>query len=492
MWYGVSNIAARLLTMLLTPFFTYTLIGEAGMVEYGLYTFIYSVFPFLNIVYAYGMETAFFRFSATEDKDKLYSTQVTSVLITTAIFTLAIMLLKEPVAGFLDLHNHKEYVGWIAAILAMDALSALPYARLRQENRPRMYAFTKVAGIIIYVGSVVFLFTIGKQIVASNPNGWFADFYNEYWGLGFILLANVLQALLTLVMLAKELLKFKPVINKEVYRRVMKYGLPILITGLAGTANEQLNITIFKKVYPEGEQETTKQLAIYGATLKLAIMIKLAIQAFRLAGEPFFFSISQEKDAKYTYARVMKWFVIVMALMFLNVVLFMDIWKYFISADYRQSLDLVPVLLMSFVFLGIYNNLNIWFKLTDKTMYGTYITLIGTAVTVVFNIMLIPVWGYAACAWGLLACFGVMMVLSYIWGQKHFPVPYDLKAIAGHLAVMLLFFAAQWGVSTKVFPDSMFMRLVSGAVLFVAYLAYIAKREREEIKRIPFVGKFLK
>ena len=492
MWYGVSNIAARLLTLLLTPYITYTLIGDKGLVEYGLYTFVYSVFPFLNIVYTYGMETTFFRFSSTEDKQKLYSTQVTSVLLTTAIFTITILLLKEPVAGFLDLHEHKEYVGWIAVILGLDALSALPYARLRQENRPRKYALTKVAGIVLFVGTIVLLFSGGEYIVNNNPDGWFADFYHKYWGLGFILMANVMQALLTLLLLSKELFKFKPVINIDVYKRVLKYGLPILITGLAGTANEQLNITIFKKIYPEGEQETTKQLALYGATLKLAIMIKLAIQAFRLAGEPFFFSISQEKDAKNTYARVMKWFVIVMTLMFLNVVLFIDLWKYFISEEYRVSLELVPVLLMAFIFLGIYNNLNIWFKLTDKTLYGTYITFIGTAVTIAFNFALIPTWGYVACAWGLLLCFGVMMILSYLWGQRHYPVPYNLKKIGGYIAVMLMFFAAYWGVSTKVFPDSMFARLASGAVLFFAYIMYIIRQERAEMKSFPFIGKYLK
>lgn len=492
MWYGVSNIAARLLTYLLTPYLTMKFASEAGQVEWGRFNLVYAVFPFLNVIYAYGMETTFFRFSNTEDKKLLYSTQVTSILITTIIFTAAILACSVPIADFLTISDHVEYVGWCAAIIGLDAISALPYARLRQENRPRVYAFTKVAGILVYVGTVYFLFSFGEDFANNNPNGWFAKFYNEYWGLGFILFANVLQALLTVVLLSGELLKFKPTINKEVYKRVLKYGLPILITGLAGIANEQLNKIIFQKMYQGTEQESLRELGYFTATVKLAIMINLAIQAFKLAGEPFFFSVAKEKNAPATYARVMKWFVIIMALMFLNVTLFIDVWKHFLDEEFRVAIGLVPILLMSYVFLGIFYNLNIWFKLTDKTIYGTYITFIGTAVTVLFNIAFIPVWGYAACAWGMLACYGVMMLLSYLWGQKHYPIPYNLKKIGGYLAVMLMLYATHWGVSAKVFPDSSFLRLATGAILFAAYFAYILRQERDEMKSFPLIGKYLK
>lgn len=492
-WYGVSNVAARLLTYLLTPYLTLVLIGEAGEVEWGRFNFIYSVFPFLNVIFTYGMETTFFRFSNTGDKQKLYSTQVTSILITTAIFTGLILLFRVPIAGFLTVADHVEYVGWCAAILALDSVSALPYARLRQENRPRYYAFTKVAGIIVFVGTIVFLFSMGKNITEANPDGWFAALYNRYWGVGFILFANILQAIVTLLMLSKELFKFNPVINKDVFKRVMTYGLPILVTGLAGIANEHLNKIIFQKIYDGTEEESLKQLGYFYAAIKLAVMINLAIQAFKMAGEPFFFSIAQNKNAPATYARVMKWFVIVMALMFLNVTLFIDIWKYFIaSEELRVALYLVPVLLMSYIFLGIFYNLNVWFKLTDRTIYGTYITIIGTAVTIGFNFAFIPLWSYAACAWGMLLCYGVMMVASYLWGQKFYPIPYNLKKIFGYLGVMLLLFAAHWGVSLYAFPDSMFMHLAAGVALFLGYLFYIVRQERDEVKRFPIVGKYIR
>ncbi len=491
-WYGVSNIAARLLTYLLTPYFTYTLIGEAGEIEYGLYTYVYSIIPFLNIVFAYGMETTFFRFSNTEDKQQLYSTQVTSLLITTGIFTGAILLLRVPIADFLGLQNHLEYIGWIAIILGLDALCALPYARLRQENRPRVYAFTKVAGIILYVGVILFLFSVGKNIAEGNPDSTFATLYHKYWGLGFILFANVLQSVLTTLLLLKELLKFKPVINKEVYKRVLKYGLPILITGLAGTANDRLNMVIFKNIYKADNEETLKQLGYFGATVKLAIMINLAIQAFKLAGEPFFFSISKNKDAKQTYARVMKWFVVVMALMFLNVTLFLDVWQYFIAEQYRVALDLVPVLLMSYIFLGIYYNLNVWFKLTDKTIYGTYITIIGTSVTVAFNFALIPVWGYAACAWGMLACYGVMMLLSYLWGQKHYHIPYNLATIGKYLIAALMLYFVSRGLNSTVLSSMLWARLSIGVLFFLLFIVLVVRSEREEVKSMPIIGKFVK
>jgi O-antigen/teichoic acid export membrane protein len=487
-WYGVSNIAARLLTYLLTPYLTHVLTGPKGQVVFGQQGFVYAIFPIMNILYTYGMETAYFRFSTTEDKLKLYRTQLTSMLLSTLFFSALLWAFRVPVASFAELGGHVEYVGWCAAIIGLDAISALPYARLRKENRPRKYAATKVIGIVVFVSTIVFLFSFGGRM--ANDSGYFADWYNRHWGIGFILFANLLQAVVTLLLLAKELVDYRPYIDKEIFRKVLPYSLPILIAGFAGTINDSLNRVMFQKLYPASSEESLRQLGFFTAALRLSILINLAIQAFRLAAEPFFFSISKEKNAPETYSRVMKWFVIIMALMFLNVTLYIDLWKHFLSEEYRVAIGLVPVLLLSYIMFGIYTNLTVWYKLTDKTYFGTYIMIIGAVITIVFNWLLIPVWGYHACAWGMLLCNAVMVLLSYTWGQKYYPIPYRVAKLGAYLGVMLVLFAIQYGVIGV--SDSLALRLSSGTLLFLAYLFFIYTQERPELKRFPVIGKFIK
>jgi Membrane protein involved in the export of O-antigen and teichoic acid len=490
LWYGVSNIAARLLTYLLTPYLTYTLTSSQGQVVFGQQGYLYSIIPLMNTLYTYGMETSFFRFSTTEDKNKLYRTQMSAMLVSTLLFSAILWIFRGPVAEFAELGTHTEYVGWCAAIIGLDALSALPYAQLRKDNRPRKYAFTKIIGIVVFITTIVFLFSFGDDMRNANPGGAFARWYDHHWGIGFILFANVLQAIVTLLLLSKELSGYRPYIDKALLKKVLSYGLPILVAGFAGNINDSLNRVMFQKLYEAPAEESLRQLGFFTAAIRLAVFINLANQAFRMAAEPFFFSISKQDNAKATYARVMKWFVIIMGLMFLNILLFMDVWKYFVAEEYRTAFHLVPVLLMSYIFFGIYSNLTVWYKLTDKTYYGTYIMFIGAAFTIIFNWLLIPTWGFNACAWGMLLCNVVMVFFSYVWGQRFYPVSYDVKRISGYLAVMLLLFAAQYGLSNVIHFAA--ARMVVGVVLFCGYLAYIYKQERAELKSFPIVGKFVK
>lgn len=489
MWYGVSNIAARLLTYLLTPYLTYTVFNAAGgQEEFGRYSFIYLLFPMMNVLYTYGMETSYFRFSQSEDQTKLYRTQVTAMMLTTALFSAALLLWQQPLALFANVAHRQEYIGWCAAIIALDALSALPYARLRKENKPRRYAFTKVIGIVVFVATIFFLFSYGEQLTKSSP--LLRSWYQYHWGLGFILFANLLQAAVTLLLLAGEFKGFRPLLDRLVLKKVLLYGLPILITGFAGNINEQIGRIMFEKMYPVGSKEESLQLlGIFTAAVRLSIMINLAIQAFKMAAEPFFFSISKDRNAPETYARVMKWFVIALAIMFLSVALFIDVWQYFVGPEYRDALVLVPVLLLSYVFLGIYYNLTVWYKLSDKTQYGMYIMLIGAGVTVAFNYLLIRDWGYAACAWGALLCNGVMLVLSYYWGQKFYPIPYATGKLMRYLAVALVMYGAQWFVTSNV--AGVPLRLLSGCLLFLAFMGFVLRKEKEELSGLPVVGKYL-
>lgn len=491
-WYGASNIVARFITFLLTPYLTYILSDSKGLYVFGQQSLIYAIFPFMNVLYTYGMETSYFRFNTTEDKRQLYNTQATSLLITTLSFTGLLLLFRNPVADFVEVSNHVEYIGWCAAIIGFDALSALPYAKLRKDNRPRKYAFTKIIGIIAFVGTIVFLFSFGEGIAKQYPQSYFADFYNTHWGVGFILFANVLQAIITFLLLSSELLGIRLSIDRTLYKKVLIYSIPILIAGFAGTINDSLNRVMFKILYNAPKDETMRQVGMFSATVRLAILINLAIQAFRLAAEPFFFSVSQEKNAKQTYARVMRWFVIVMAFMFLNVTLFMDVWKYFIAEEYRTSLNLVPILLGSYIFFGIYTNLTIWYKLIDKTYYGTYIMLIGSVVTVGINWIFIPIYGYVACAWGMIICNAIMVFFSYFWGQKYYPIPYEVSTIAKYMGVMLLLFGIQTLLSLYILPDSAVARISLGLLLFVAYGLFIFRSERKELSAFPIIGKYIK
>lgn len=489
-WYGMSNIAARLLTYMLTPYLAYTLTSYEGQVVFGQQSYIYSLFPIMNVLYTYGMETSYFRFSKTEDKLKLYRTQLTMIILTTLAFSILLLLFRTQVAEFAGFNHHLEYVSWCAAIIALDTLSALPYAKLRQENRPRKYAFTKIAGIVIFVTTVVFLFSFGGYVSSYFPDTAFSKWYDDHWGIGFILFANVLQAIVTLALLFKELKDYRPAIDKELFGKVFRYGFPILLTGFAGWMNEGLNRVMFKNLYPAPEKETLRLLGFYTAALRLSIVINLFIQAFKMAAEPFFFSVAHEKNAKDTYARTMKWLVLLLALMFLNVVLFIDVWKFYVPAQYREAMHLVPVLLLSYIFIGIYYNLTVWYKLTDKTQFGTYIVLIGSVVTVIFNWIFIPIWGYNACAWGTLLCNGVMLVLSYYWGQKYYPIPYPTRKLLGYLGIMLLLFSIQWFINYYI--TNIPVRLLSGAVLFASFFLVIYKRERTELKSFPVIGKYVR
>ena len=232
------------------------------------------------------------------------------------------------------------------------------------------------------------------------------------------------------------------------------------------------------------------QLGHFTAAVRLSIIINLFIQAFKMAAEPFFFSISKDKNAPQAYARIMKWLVILLAVMFLNVMLYLDIWKYFMGEAYRAALGVVPIMLLSYIFIGIYYNLTVWYKLTDNTQYGTYIVLCGAALSVIFNWLLIPTWGYYACAWGTLLSNTLMMVLSYMWGQRFYPVPYNVPKLIGYLGVMLAVFFVQLGVNT--IADGLLIRIATGTVLFLAFLLYVTKQEKQELRSFPVVGKFIK
>jgi len=490
-WYGLSNIGARLLNVLLTPLITYILALPSGMVDYGNFTIIMVSISVLNVIYTYGMETAYFRFSAGgTDQKVLFQTIFTSLLASSAIFSGILIFFREPLGNYIDLGGHNEYVTWCVLILAIDTMAAVPFARLRQEERPRKYAFTRVAGIFVNILLTIFFLIYCPARVSANPNSAFSLWYRSHTNVGFLLLANIAQASITFLLLWREWSAYRFRFDAALWRKIFAYSAPMVIIGLGGMVNETIDRFMLAKLLPAGEAAGKIAAAVYGANYKIAIFITLFITAFRMSAEPFFFSQSADKNAPKTYAKVMKWFVITLCVAFLFTALYLDIWKYFVGPVYRSGLGVVPILLAANVALGIYYNLSVWYKITNKMHMGMFITLVGAAITLILNFTLIPRYGMYACAWTTLAAYGSMMVISYFMGQRYFPVPYSTRKLLMYLVVMFLLFFAQQAVMH--FTGMVLVRLVTGSVFMGLFLLLVIAAERKELSGMPLVGKWIK
>ncbi len=438
-WYGASSIFARFLYYLLTPYLT---LKFAGTVEYGKMSLIYALIPFLNTLILFAFETAYFRFiQRSEFKEDVYNTLTTSLLIsTTAIVGLTIFF-NVAIARFIGLNNHPEYVTLAGVIIGLDAISALPFAKLRNENRPQKFAAIRISGILINMATVYFFLTVCPHFIKNNPNSILRLVYFPSFGVGYVLIANIAQSFFQLIALWKELVSARLKINMKLWREVWVYALPLTIAGFAGMINETFDRVMLQRWSPLKGDAATFEVGIYSACYKLSILITLFVQAFRMGAEPFFFKQSTEANAPKVYARVMKFFVITICGMFLLVSLYLDIWKYFIQ-DKKMwvGLKVVPILLLANMFLGIYINLSIWYRLSRKTTAGAYITLIGAGITIAVNFIFIPYFSYMACAWATFLCYGTMMVISYIWGQKSYPVPYAWKKLLAYIVIVVILY----------------------------------------------------
>lgn len=487
-WYGLSSIVARFINYLLTPYLTYKLTAA----EYGEQVLVYAFIPFMNILFTHGMETAFFRFTQNHDRKAVYNTSSASLIFSSLFLSLLLIVFREPVAQFIKLENHSEYILLAALIIGIDALSTIPFAKLRLDGKPRKFAFIKITGIVLNVFSLYFFLSICPAIIEKNPDTFLSGIYNEEWKVGYIFVANLIQALVTLLLLSKEFFGFSFRFDKTVWRQMILYALPIMLAGFGGMINETLDRIMLSWWSAAGTEEAVKaEVGIYGAVYKLSILITLAVQAFRMGAEPFFFNQSTSENAPRIYARVMKFFVITLCLMFLFVMLYLDAWKLLIqNPEMWVGLKVVPILLVANIFLGIYYNLSIWYKLGNKTIAGAYITLIGAAVTLLINYLFIPRFGYMACAWATFACYGLMMVISYLWGQKNYPVPYAWKKLVAYIIIAVLVYFAHYFV-TKYFPNTWVY--YSAATVFLAlYALFIIRIEKKEFKRFPVIGKFIR
>lgn len=485
-WYGVSSIAARFINYLLTPYLTYKFTTE----EYGEMSVLYAFIPFMNVIFTYGMETGFFRFAQNSDKGKVYSTTSLSLIYSTLLLSLLLVAFNKPLSELLGVANRPEYLIIAAVIIALDALTTIPFAKLRQEGKPRKFAVIKFLGVFINIGATVFFLTVGPDLAKTHPDDFLGHIYKKEWTVGYLLLANLIQNIIVFLVLSREFWGFKFKFDKQLWREMIVYSMPLIIAGLGGMINETADrIMLLKWWQPgAGEANADAQVGIYSACYKLSILISLGVQAFRMGAEPFFFKQSMNENAPRTYARVMKFFVITVCLMFLFVVLYLDIWKHFIrNKEMWVGLKVVPILLLANMFLGIYYNLSIWYKLGNKTISGAYITLIGAAVTVLINYIFIPEYGYVACAWATFACYGIMMAISYIWGQKSYRIPYATNKLIAYIVIAVACFFIHHFV-VNAYP-LIWINYGLATVLFLLYFVFILRVEKREFAQLPVIGR---
>jgi O-antigen/teichoic acid export membrane protein len=494
-WYGLSNIAAKLLYVLMTPLLTYVLHTRKGVADFGDFSVIYAGISFANVVFTYGMETAYFRFSATKevDKERLYQTSFGSLIITTLILSALLFYFSEELSRYAGFSGHPEYIRLAVIIIAVDTLVAIPFARLRQEGRPRMYAFTRIAGIVVTIILTVVFIALSPGWVEAHPDNLYAHWYGQFTNPALILIANLAGSATTFLVLWREWSGFRFRIDAALWHTIIKYSTPFIIIGLGGMVNETLDRIMLRRLLPGDPQSVKIAVAIYAANYRIAIFITLFIQAFRMAAEPFFFAQSTDKDAPKTYAKVMKWFVITLCFAFLFTALFLDIWKYMVGGAYRSGLGVVPILLYANIFLGVYYNLSVWYKISGQLKWGIFITLFGAMLTLVINFSLIPLYGMWACAWATFICYFSMMVVSYFAGQYFFPVPYTVRKLLTYLIVMSMLFFAQKGVYflTGDIGSAFIIRMASGAVLMLVFVRLVWVAERKELQGFPLIGKYM-
>lgn len=477
--YGLSSIIGRFLNYLLVPIHTDVFQPD----RYGVITEMYAYVAFLVIMLTYGMETAFFRFTNNPEhnKKKVFSTTLVSLLTTTTVFIALATTFSDSIATWMKYPDNAEYVTWFAFIVGLDAISSIPLARLRVENKPITFALANLTSVGVNIGlNLFFLLYCMPQYNAGNSNFLIETFYSPEIGVGYVFIANLMASITKFLFLTPWMFKAKLRIDTKLLKLMIAYAMPLLVAGLAGIINETLDRILLKYLlFPiKGEEGTMSIVGIYGACYKVSIIITLFIQAFRYAAEPFFFSQQKEANAKDTYAQVMNYFVIVCATIFLGVMLYLDFVKYFIpNEDYWVGLKVVPILLFANIFLGIFYNQSIWFKLSDKTRWGAILAIVGAVITIVINFIWIPRYTYEASAWATMICYGSMMILSYFLGQKYYPVPYNVKKVISYLGFSLGLYLLSTTLSFEGFT-----KYAAHTLILITFLGVIFVMERKNLK----------
>lgn len=481
--YGVSSILGKFLGWLLVPLYTYTLEKQS---DYGIVTNLYAWTALLLVLLTYGMETGYFRYANKDSHNslKVYGNSLITVGFTSVIFMILVIIFYQPIANKLGYANHSEFIWMLGITVAMDAFASIPFAYLRFEKRPIAFATLKFVYILLNIGLNLFFLVVCPWLMKVAPDSvsWF---YDPHYGVGYVFLSNIIATTLQTLVMFKYIFVAKFTVDYQLIKNILKYSFPLLFLGIAGIANQNLDKILFPFMQI-GEQGKT-DLGIYGAVSKIAMVIMMFTQAFRYAYEPFVFAKNKDKNSLGMYADAMKFFVIFSLLIFLGMVMYMDLIKFIIKHTYWEGLDVVPIILFSFIFQGIFFNLSIWYKLTDKNKYGAWFSNIGMVIVLVGNIILVPKYSYWGSAWAAFAGYFFVMCLSYYYGQKYMPIKYDLKSIGLYTLVTVVLFVASMFINTSY----MWLDIALKTILMAVFITLLIKRDFP-LRTIPGINKFFK
>lgn len=470
--YGLSQMLGKFVNYLLVPIYTRVFLPE----EYGVVNLLYGYLAFFNVILTYGMETAFFRFISKKDGDnKVFSTAFISICLSSLLAGLLWIFFKYPIMDWLDYSGEIKIINCFILISIFDALAALPFALLRYYKRPIRFAIIKNTSLFVNIFLNLYFLVLCPYAI---KNGWNSlPFYYPNWGVFYIFISNAVSSFIVIPLLWNEIKKISSGFDKELWKEMFKYAFPLLLVGLAGMINETLDRTLVY-LYPDSFTGQ-KMIGIYGANYKLSILMTLFVQAFRYAAEPFFFSHAKSSDKRKIYADVMNYFVVVCCFLFLLVMMNLDLFKLFIGEKYHEGLSVVPILLLANMFLGIYYNLTIWFKLSDKTTWGAYISILGAIITLAVNFIFIPYYGYMASAWATFLCYGSMMLACYFSGQYFYHIPYQFKKILSLIAGSILI----WQLHVSATNHLVFYKGITAHVAAILWIIiFLVMALKSEIK----------
>ncbi len=468
--YGMSSVVGKFLNWLLVPLYTYVLQSSG---DYGVVTNLYAWTALLLVILTYGMETGLFRFANKqgEDPGRVYGTALSSVSVSSAVFVGCVMWLAEPLSRAMGYGEHPEFIRIMGVVVAMDAVGAIPFAFLRYQGRAVKFAVLKLSMIAVNIAFNLF-FLVACPWIADHHKELIDWFYDPSYGVGYVFVSNLISTSMVSLALVPEIRRVKLHFSVELLGRMLRYSLPLLVLGVAGIMNQTVDKMIFPFFFDD-KSVAQAQLGIYGACFKVAVVMMMFTQAFRYAYEPFIFGKHARGDNEQSMAEAMKYFVIFSLLVFLGVVFYLEVLQYLIRSDYRPGLRVVPVVLFSYIFQGVFFNLSIWYKLSDKTYYGARLSLLGVAVNLAVNVAFVPRYGYMACAWASLASYALITVVSYVLGQKHLPIRYDLSGMGLYVVAALALYAVSLGLR----PPGMGGRLALNTLLLAAFAALTLWRE---------------
>jgi O-antigen/teichoic acid export membrane protein len=451
----------------------------------------YAYASFLMVVLTYGMETAFFRFNeAEENKERVFSAGMISLIVSSLAFLFFTSVFAQPIARWIDYPDHKEYVIWFAWMLSLDALSAIPFARLRSQNKAKQFATVKFINIFINIGLNLFFLLLCPYLANHFREGLVPKIlhlvYRSDWRIEYIFISNLIASAATMVLLLPQYKNLRWQIDKKLWRRMIIYAFPLLFAGMAGMVNETFDRLLLRYLLPENI--ASYQVGIYSACYKISILMTIFIQAYKYAAEPFFFAQAKEKDAKIMYAKIMDYFIITVSLIFLATMLYLNdfVMRILVGRRYWEGKGVIPILMMANLFLGVYYNLSIWYKLTSKTLWGAWLSVIGAVITLALNFWWIPlspdhlIYGYLGSAWATFICYASMMILSYLIGQKYFPVPYNLLKFFGYLGLSVLLYV----ISVLVHIEPAVLRIAFHTLLLLIFAGVAWRIEKPGLAKV--------